>query len=52
MKVSKKENKIPYSTRLKPSVIEKIKFQASKDNVSEVLVIEHLVETNIKIDSK
>lgn len=49
MNIIKKENKKPYSTRLKPSVIELIKKQAKHSDVSEAYVIESLAEMYIKV---
>ena len=48
MKVESKETKVQYSTRLKPSVIKKLKKQANTDKVSAALVIEALVEKYIR----
>ena len=44
MEVKKTENKVQYSTRLRPSVIEKLKKQAKVSKVSVALVIETLVD--------
>ncbi len=48
MKIKKPDNKVPFSTRLKPSVIEKLKDKAKADKVSVALVVETVIEKCLK----
>jgi len=44
MKVQKAETKKMYTTKLKPSVIEKLKTKAKENGVSAARVLEDLIE--------
>ena len=49
MKIPKKQNKITFSTRLKPSVIDLLKYQSKKDNVSIAQTLEFIIEKSVKM---